>query len=116
MQGKKEEKKTLYALYILRRDGEHIQVTESTNYDNVFEKYKAAKSLWTSCIKNNEPFELTNPIVTSFDPGLIFEITIRPIIEQSSSRFDNPYQQEMVKKGLSNTIRNSPEILDGGYK
>lgn len=115
MQGK-EEKKSLYSLMILRRDGEHINVCESTNYDEVFERYKEVRSRWASCIKENEPFELLKPIVTSFDPGLIYEITVRPIIETTSSRFDNPYQQEMMKKGLANTIRTQPEILDGGYK
>ena len=112
----KEEKKALYGLFIYRRDGEHLSVLESTNYDEVFETYKHLKTQWAACVKDHTPFELTKPIVTSFDPGLIYEMTIKPVVETLSSRYENPYQQQMVKNGFSNTFRPSSEILDDGYK
>jgi len=58
-----------------------------------------------------------------FDPGLIYEITIKLITETPSSRYDNPYQKQMEKHGLSNMIGRRPQgqtaegdLLDGGYR
>jgi hypothetical protein len=112
----KEEKQTIYALWILRKDQEHISVIETTKFDEVFELYNEIKNKWTLCIKDQTPFELLKPIVTSFDPGLIYEITIRPITETSSTKYENPYQQQMLKNGLSNMFKPSSDLLDGGYK
>lgn len=117
MQQKPDEKLALYALWILRRDQEHISVIESSNYDEVFEVYNKVKAQWAACIKDQTPFELTKPIVTSFDPGLIYEITVKPITETTVSKYDNPYSQQMVKNGFSSTFRpTTPDLLDGGYK
>ncbi len=111
----KEEKKPLYALHILRRDEQHISVLESDNYDKVYEMYTEITNLWADCVKNSLPFSLKSPVVTTFDPGLIYEIKILPImVEQTSSRYDNPYHQRMVKQGLGTSIP-IPPILDEGY-
>lgn len=113
----KEEKKTLYALYILRRDGDHISVVESLDYDEVYESYLKLTTQWSECIKENRPFSLKVPVVTSFDPGLIYEITVKPVIhEQTQTKYDNPYQQEMIKKGFSGAFGNKGDLLDGGYR
>jgi hypothetical protein len=119
----KEEKKIpVYGLWVLRRDGQHIEVVESSNYDEVFERYNQVKIEWAQAIKDKTPFELTKPIVTSFDPGLIYEITIKLITETTTSRYENPYQQNMVKNGFSSmfkspqqTIQGGSDLLDGGY-
>lgn len=111
----KEEQKTLYALHILRRDEGHISVMETTEYDKVFEEYQKITKNWASAVKEHQPFSLTSPVVTTFDPGLIYEIKIVPIMaQQPSSRYDNPYHQQMVNKGLQNVNPGSP-VLDGGY-
>jgi hypothetical protein len=111
----KEEKKALYALYIMRRDENHISVTESHNYDEVFEVYKKLIEAWSVSVKEQKPFSLSSPVVTTFDPGLIYEITVRPIMpEQNASKYDNPYQQKMMKNGLQNMLHS--DILDGGYR
>lgn len=113
---KKEESKSVYALWVLRRDGDHISVIESSNYDEVYEAYNEVKAKWISSIKEQTPFELTKPVVACFDPGLIYEVTIKPITQVSSSRYENPYQQEMVKNGFSTTFKPSSDILDNGYR
>jgi len=111
----KEENKSLYALHILRRDEGHISIMESTEYDKVFEEYQKLVKNWTDSAKGEYPFSLTSPVVTSFNPGLIYEIKIVPVMaQQPSSRYDNPYHQNMVNKGLQNITPSSP-VLDGGY-
>lgn len=111
----KEEKKTLYALCVMRRDENHIIVIESHNYDEVFEAYKKLTESWALAVKEQRPFSLSSPVVTTFDPGLIYEITVRPIMpEQPVSKYDNPYQQKMMKNGLQSMF--GSDVLDGGYR
>lgn len=111
----KEEKKPLYGLYVMRRDENHIIVIESLNYDEVFEAYKKLVVEWGNAVKERLPFSLSSPVVTTFDPGLIYEITVRPIMpEQNVSKYDNPYQQKMMKNGFQNMF--GADVLDGGYR
>lgn len=111
----KEEKRALYALYVMRRDDNHIIVVESHNYDEVFEAYKKLTETWALSVKEQKPFSLSSPVVTTFDPGLIYEITVRPIMsEQPISKYENPYQQKMMKQGLQNTL--GSDVLDSGYR
>lgn len=115
MSQKKEEKKATYALHIMRRDGNHISVLESTEYDKTYELYEKLAKQWADCIKEQRPFSITQPVVTSFDPGLIYEITVLPVMaEQPSTKYDNPYHQKMVKEGFGNQF--GQNILDGGYR
>lgn len=112
-----EEKKTIYALYIVRNDIGPMGVFESDNYDNVFVKWKELKEMWTTAIENKVPFEILEPVVTAFDPGLIMEITLKPVVETTASRYNNPYERQMVEKGLTSTLKSyHPELNDGGYK
>jgi hypothetical protein len=115
----KEERKTLYGLFILKRDGDHISVLETDNYDEVFESWKQLKDQWTSCVQDSKPFELLKPIVTAFDPNLIYEITVKPVVETTaSSKNYNPYREQMNKEGFSNTFGNHAvlsNVKDGGY-
>lgn len=115
----KEEKKTVYVLHILRRDENHISVIESNNYDEVYEQYKLLIENWNICIKEQKPFSLSFPVVTTFDPGLIYEITVRPLMaEQNDTKYDNPYQQKMMKTGFQNMFSTTPssDLLDNGYR
>jgi hypothetical protein len=121
----KEEKKIpVYSLLVLRKDDQHIELLESNNYDEIFERYKEVKDHWAQCIKDQAPFELLKPVVTVFDPGLIYEITIKLVTETPSSRYENPYQQQMQKQGLTSMINNrrpqvataEGDLLDGGYR
>jgi hypothetical protein len=110
----KEEKKSLYALYIMRKDENHITAIESSNYDEVYEMYKKLTQEWAICVKEQKPFSMVEPVVTTFDPGLIYEITVRPVVvEQNLSKYDNPYQKKMLEKGFSNAFPGN--VLDNGY-
>ncbi len=116
---KKEEKQT-YLLIILRRDNNHIDVMDSDEYDKIFETYKELTEKWATCITDSKPFSLTSPVVTTFDPGLIYEITIKPIVDTvGKSKYDNPYQQAMMKNGLAGTLKSydiMSDLKDGGYR
>ena len=112
-----EEKKQTYVLMILRRDGNHIAVTESPDYDKTVDEYKELTSKWAACIKEQIPFAMMKPVVTTFDPGLIYEITITPVVETPANRHDNPYAKEMRSKGLgAMQARTLGENLDEGYR
>lgn len=120
----KEETKKVpsYGVYILRKDDQHIELLVSNNYDECFDRYKEIKDRWAQSIKDKTPFELERPIVTAFDPGLVYEITLRLITETPSSRNENPYQKQMEKNGLGNMFSRtaqvglSGDLLDGGYR
>jgi hypothetical protein len=117
MQKEENKKIPTYSLLILRKDEQHISVVESSNYDEVFERYNEVKDHWAQSIRDKTPFELQKPIVTVFDPGLVYEITIKLITETPSSRYENPYEKQMRKNGFSNMFNQpSGEVLDGGYR
>lgn len=112
-----EEKKPSYVCIILRKDSEHIAVLEDTNYDKVYDEYTRLITEWTRCIKENIPFSLKSPVVTTFDPGLIYEIKLNPVVETiASSRNDNPYAQKMRRDGLASMQTYRGENLDEGYR
>ena len=115
-----EEKKQIYELWILKRNQDHIAVTTTTDYDAVHEKWKELTNTWINAIKSKEPFVLLSPIITAFDPGDISEITVRPVMQVSESKYHNPYQQQMVRDGFAKTIKQgnpvNSEILDEGYR
>lgn len=125
MSEKKEEKKSLYEVQILRIDGEHIIAAQSENYDECFEKWENLHKLWRETSDENKPFVLTEPKVTAFNPTLIKEITLVPVVEQAEGKYSNPYQREMLRNGLSETLNKyrgpqapqpQGDLLDGGYK
>lgn len=117
----KTEEKQVYETVIFRKDGEHISALQSINFDEAVEKWKELNNNWEESITNKKPFKLMKPIVTAFDPGLISEIAVRPLIKTSDSKYDNPYQQQMMKTGLSSMLRQqgghpiNSGMLDEGY-
>ena len=114
----KKEEKTTYGTIIMVRGSEPIIAVETENYDEAFELWQKLKEEWTACVNESRPFELTSPIVTAFDPNLIYEITVRPVVETTSSNNHNPYKRAMVNNGFANTVGNSQllsDVKDGGY-
>lgn len=110
------EERQLYALYILRKDSNHINVLESTDYDKVYKTWEELSSKWENSVKENKPFSLTSPIVTCFNPNIIYEITIRVIDGSISENTNNPYKKRMAREGFSSTFGNyTSPIKDGGY-
>ena len=116
---KVEEKKQVYEVWILRHDEGHICCISETNYDKCFEAWGKFVENWKSSISDKTPFSMSFPVVTAFDPGLIKEITLRPVVPVAESKYDNPYTQKMLRDGLTNTLKGvtaGPDILDGGYR
>lgn len=97
----KKTEKLIYALIILRKDGDHINVMEDSNYEKCYERWETLHTEWSTCSKEIRPFILKDPIVTAFEPILISEIAIRPLLPESVINSDNPYQKKMMQSGLS---------------
>ena len=91
----------VYAVIILRKDQQHISVMEDTNYSKCLEKWEALHLQWVEAYKSTSPFILKDPIVTAFEPGLISEIKLVPLMDESVVDTDNPYQKKMLQRGLS---------------
>lgn len=115
---KEEKKETVYEIYIARNDREFPMVVhQSSNYDECYDKWQELHKLWQETSDNNRVFVLNEPVVTAFNPVLIREITLRPVVEQSVGKHRNPYQQAMVEKGLTEMLNNGgSDLMDGGYK
>jgi hypothetical protein len=115
----KEEKETVYEISIARNDMQiPMIVYRSTNYEESYEKWQELYKQWQTSSDDNKVFVLKEPVVTAFNPVLIREITLRPVVEQSAGKYKNPYQREMIDNGFSETFgkHNATELMDGGYK
>ena len=119
----KQEEKKVYEVLVLRVDQQHITAIRSESYDECYETWEALHSEWCESSDNNRPFVMKKPLITVFNPTLIKEITLVPVVEQAASKNNNPYQQEMINRGLTETLnkyrgQGAPQgdLLDGGYK
>lgn len=109
------KEKMVYAVIIFRRDSEHIQVIESTDYDKCYEKWKSLQLEWTASAKEQRPFILEDPVITAFTPSVIYEIKLIPVMsEEMISKSHNPYQQRMTQNGFSNMFPQAgTDLLSG---
>lgn len=108
-----------YGVFILRKDFEHISVKETKDFQEAYATWKDLNEKWTHSIKEGVPFVLESPIVTSFDPGLIKEITIQPEMKVDTNRggINNPYEQKMNSEGLASALKfRGQSLLDEGYR
>src|SRR6266478_10032833 len=96
---KQEESKQIYEVIMIRSDGNHITAKSTDNYDVCFEAWKILVDKWENAVTKKIPFSITEPIVSAFDPGLVMEISIRPLMKVSESKYDNPYQKRMMNEG-----------------
>ena len=108
------ENKLKYHVIVLRHNQDHIFLAELDNYDAALNLWTETKNKWGEAIKAKLPFELTSPLVTAFDPGMIYEITIKAAEATTNVNSNNPYKRTMQERGFSNTLTNP--ILDGGYQ
>lgn len=110
--------KMIYQVLIIRRDGSCINAFESEEFDKSKERWKELKDQWVKNLKEQTAFELEEPIVTAFDPGLISEVTIAPVQEQHKE--NNPYKERMNRNGLGDSLQNFTGGIDGlkdnGYR
>jgi len=103
-----------YELYILRSDEKHISIIVDKDFKKVKEMWKELHSKWKECSDNNAPFTLEDPIVTAFNPALIFEIEIVPFSSERSVESDNPYEKRMRDRGFGNFNSGYPDLMDRG--
>jgi hypothetical protein len=111
------ETKQTYAVFLMKRDQEHLMVLETEQFEEADKKWFEMRDLWTECLKSQTPFTLRSPMITAFDPGMIYEISLVPKIKTETVRNPaNPYAQRMNKEGLAATMGNrGSEMLDGGF-
>lgn len=113
-----EKKLETYSVWVMRRDQAHITVMETGSFEEADKVWQDLNSRWTNSLKEQVPFILRAPLVTAFDPGLIYEIALLPY-GNTNVASDNPYQQNMRQNGFSNTfnkVARTGDILDGGYR
>ena len=107
-----------YSVMILRRDKNHITALTTEDYDKAYEIWTEYSENWVKSAKELKVFKLEKPLVTAFDPALIYEIRIVPVTVSKNTR-NNPYAEEMRTKGFSETFgayAQGSDLLDGGYK
>ena len=115
------EEKQVYEVVIFRVDSNHIVLLQTTKFDEAVEEWEKVNKNWEESLSNKKPFKLMKPVVTSFDPGLISEISVRPLTKVSEDKYDNPYQKKMMKEGLRNVLHQNVghpinnQMLDEGY-
>lgn len=106
-----------YQLVIFRRDGNHLKITESEDFDKTKELWKSLNKKWEEAFKESKAFIVEDPVVTSFDPGLIYEISILPSVAISKKEH-NPYKKAMMEEGFGNRnlLNQANSVLkDNGY-
>lgn len=112
------ENPLMYSVIILRKDKDHIIMIETENYDEAHEVWQKTQESWLSKLSEQKAFVIEKPIVTAFDPGLIYEIKIVPYSIGKSSK-NNPYQEDMRSRGLEGALgryTSGNDLLDRGYK
>lgn len=121
MKKKTEEQQQVLQVLLYRKDEvDPIVIAESTSFSECKKVWKDLIDRWTKAHKEAEPFVLERPIVTAFEPGMVGEIKIFPKMEpQINVDPNNPYQQQMMNRGLTHTMKNHSNIYDtgagGGY-
>ena len=116
------EEKLTYVVVVMRKDFNHIAAMETDNFDEAKTHWRKLADEYKVAATDNVPFEMEKPIVTSFDPGLISEITIQVQPKETVNNKlgeHNPYVEQTRNEGLNNTMKfrgAGSDVLDGGYK
>lgn len=114
------DKQIIYALIMFRKDIGPSNLLETNDFDKVKETWRNLTNKWTLSVKEQKPFELEEPVITSFDPSLIKEFRISTT--ETSLKIDesNPYLKNFRQKGFTESFRENTslntEVLDQGYK
>lgn len=110
----------VYILYIHRKDIQPLLVLETSEFDKIKETWRTLTDNWRKSVEEKRPFELEQPIITSFDPGLITEIRIYSKSIATETHGSNPYVKDMITSGFSDTFTKNTsvnsELLDKGFK
>lgn len=117
---KSTETKT-YEVVLFKSNSGPLLVHTDTNEERARKLVLSLSEQWGKCIKEQTPFLLKSPVFSSFDPGLIREISVMESATPTGA--DNPYQQEMVNKGFTESFKGQSqvkqpysELLDKGFK
>lgn len=111
----KNQEQVVYTVLILKRDQNHITVVESEDFSVCRSKWVTLHTQWQECHKEGKVFVLEDPVLSAFEPGMIYEISLVPKTSTMNISSDNPYQKNMQQKGLPQTMRGA-DMLDNGYK
>lgn len=111
-----------YEVVLYRTDIGPVLVHTDSNKEKAKKLVDSLGEQWGDCVKKQTPFHLKSPFYSFFDPGIIREISIQETTINAG--IDNPYQQEMVNKGFSQSFKTNTEVqkspysdlLDEGYK
>lgn len=109
----------VYSVVIFRKDNQHVIIDAGTDYEKCRELHSKLDSQWVDCHKEQLPFRLEEPEITSFEPALIKEIKIMAGSKNSfSNNSHNPYVQRMKKQGFADSFpsQGGLDILDQGFK
>jgi len=103
----KKKSTVVYEVIMMRRDTPLV-IMQSENFDECYERWKVLHSQWAEAIKEVKPFVLEDPILTAFEPGMIYEIILQPIQAAPSMNVNpnNPYYKNMMEHGLSKSLGN----------
>ncbi len=116
---KPKTEEVIYQTLILRRDGNHIAVIESVEFEKCYAMWEQLQNQWAECAKEVKPFVIKDPVLTAFEPGLIYEITLRPVMPMTKAMNENnPYARNMLDRGFSNTFGNTDLLsrANNGYE
>lgn len=95
---------TIYGVIIHRRTTPLV-VLESDDFEECKKLWEELQDQWVKASKELVPFVLKTPVMTAFEPALIYEISLIPVVEQTTTQSDNPYHRDMVQNGLGSTFR-----------
>lgn len=118
-----EPQKRVFAVTMMKRDQNHTIVAQTENIEEARRIWDQLVAQWTKCVRESTPFIIdTNVVATAFDPGMIYEITIKST--ELTSRFNpnNPYQNNMQQHGFTETFGKfsragtvGQDVLDNGF-
>ena len=94
----------IYEVQILRTDGKHIAVNQYRVLEEAKKSWAKLTKNWEDSTKDHRPFVITEPNVSAFSPGLIYEITIAEIPTNVMGDEDNPYMRSMRDSGFSSSF------------
>lgn len=95
----------VYQVVVLRTNGDHLRIIESDDYDKCYSRWKELHTQWASCVAENKPFVVEEPVVVAFSPSMIYEIGLMPVTTQEmAAKNNNPYFKQMQEQGFSRTF------------
>lgn len=93
----------IYKVIIYRVDNQHLEVFESDDVKAVQTVYQGLDLEWLTSTAEKRPFRHPTEM-HSFAPSLISEIKVESMSKEEYHKQNNPYYQEMQRKGFSGVM------------